>query len=71
MNHPIKGRPQGGVISPQTAGLQQLQGRLLLGLEAQQPGPFGGQEPSGLVEGVAQGRIRVRRRRMVSSRHLL
>jgi len=57
VHHPIEGRPQGGVVAPQTAGLQQLQRRLLLGLKPQQTGTVGHEQSPDLVKGLAQGWI--------------
>ena len=57
MNHPIEGRPQGGIVGPQTAGLQQLQRRLLLGLKPQQTGAVGHEQSPDLVKGQALGGI--------------
>ena len=48
MHHAIEHGPQAVIRCPETAGLQQLQGGLLLGLQAQQWGTLEQQQTAGL-----------------------
>lgn len=55
VHHAIKHGPQALIGGPETTGLQQLQGRLLLRLQPQQGGTLEQQQAAGLGKGRAEG----------------
>ena len=71
MHHAIEHGPQAVIGGPETAGLEKLQGGLLLGLQPQQWGTLEQQQAAGLGQGLAKGlteRIHIQRLRAWSTR---